>query len=279
MKNHIELMNLYWTSAGIFPGRAEISRFDFKDRVEASARAGFTGIGIWHTDLEHTLQYRTLKEMKRILDDHGIRHVELEFLNDWFLAGARRAEADSRKKRLFEASEMLHAKHIKVGDFYNSNCPMPHLIESFAALCAQAENYGATIGFEIMGCAVVNNLKDALTMVETAGAKNGGLIIDIYQVANLGLTYEEISQIPLPYLINVELNDGTLPGSADHDPSNRRFCGEGAYDVKGFINCVKNMGYSGPWGVEVISEKLAELPLKEMSTRAFHTTIAQFVDG
>ena len=274
--NNVELMNLFWTTAGVFPGRGEISRFDFKDRVEVSAKAGFKGIGIWHTDLEHILQYRTLKEMKKILDDNGIKHVELEFINDWFLDGARKSESDSRKKRLFEASEILHAKHIKVGDFYNSTCPMPHIIESFAALCAEAENYGATIGFEIMGCAMIDNIKDAITMVETAGAKNGGLIIDVYQVSNLGMTYEEISHIPLKYLTNVELNDGTLPGNPDHDPTNRKLCGEGEYDIKGFINCVKNMGYAGPWGVEVISEKLAKLPLKELSTKAFNTTLAEF---
>jgi sugar phosphate isomerase/epimerase len=274
--NNVEFMNLYWTTAGVFPGQGEISRFDFRDRVEASAKAGFKGIGIWHTDLEHILQYRTLKEMKRILDDNGIKHVELEFINDWFLDGARKAESDSRKKRLLEASEILHAKHVKVGDFYNSTSPMPHVIESFAALCADAENYGATIGFEIMGCAMINNIKDALSMVETAGVKNGGLIIDIYQVANLGMTYDEISRIPLKYLTNVELNDGILPGSPNHDPSNRSFCGEGEYDIKGFINCVINMGYTGPWGIEVISEKLALLPLNELSTRAFNTSMAEF---
>ena len=274
--NNVEFMNLYWTTSGVFPGQGEISRFDFRDRVEASAKAGFKGIGIWHTDLEHILQYRTLKEMKRILDDNGIKHVELEFINDWFLDGARKAESDSRKKRLLEASEILHAKHVKVGDFYNSTSPMPHVIESFAALCADAENYGATIGFEIMGCAMINNIKDALSMVETAGVKNGGLIIDIYQVANLGMTYDEIRRIPLKYLTNVELNDGILPGSPNHDPSNRSFCGEGEYDIKGFINCVINMGYTGPWGIEVISEKLALLPLNELSTRAFNTSMAEF---
>jgi sugar phosphate isomerase/epimerase len=274
--NDIELMNLYWPTSGIFPGKGEISRFDFKDRVEASAKAGFKGIGIWHTDLEHILQYRTLNEMKRILDDNGIKHVELEFITDWFLDGARKAESDSRRKRLFEASEILHAKHVKVGDFYNSACSMPNLIESFAALCAEAEKYGATIGFEIMGCAMIDNIKDAVTMVETAGANNGGLIIDIYQVANQGWTFEDICSIPLKYLTNVELNDGTLPGSPNHDPTNRKFCGEGEYDIKGFINCVTNMGYTGPWGVEVISEKLALLPLKEMCTRAFNTSLAEF---
>lgn len=274
--NNVELMNLYWTTAGIVPGQGEISRFDFADRVKASAEAGFNGIGIWHTDLEHILQHRTLQEMKSILDNYGIKHIELEFIADWFLDGARKAESDSRRKRLFEASAILQAKHVKVGDFYNSICLMDRVIESFSALCAEAEKFGATIGFEIMGCAMINTIQDAVTMVETAGANNGGLIIDIYQVANLGMTYDEIRSIPLKHLTNVELNDGTLPGSENHDPSNRRFCGEGEYDINGFINCVTGMGYTGPWGVEIISEELALLPLKEMSTKAFNSTMVQF---
>jgi sugar phosphate isomerase/epimerase len=277
MKTQVELMCLYWTTAGVYPGRGEISPYDFKDRVQAAAQAGFTGIGIWHTDLEHILIHRTLKEVKQILNDNGIITLELEFLTDWFLDGARKAESDNRKRRLFEASAALQAKHVKVGDFYNSACSKPRIVESFAALCDEAKGFGASIGFEIMGSAMISNLQDAINMVETAGAENGGLILDIYQVANLGMTCEAIRRIPLRYLTNVELNDGTLPGNPDYDPSNRRFCGEGEYDIKGFIHCIKKMGYTGPWGVEVISERLATLPLKELSAKAFTTTIAQFV--
>ncbi|MBI9049203.1 MAG: sugar phosphate isomerase/epimerase [Anaerolineaceae bacterium] len=276
MNHPIELMNLFWTTAGIFPGQAEISRFDFIDRVAATANAGFKGIGIWHADLEHILQFHTLKGMKRILDDHGIKYVELEFLNDWFLEGARKDESDSRKKRLFEASQVLHAKHVKIGDFYSSVAPMNKIIDAFGSLCAEAKQYNATIGFEIMVCSMINQLGEAINMVEKANVENGGLILDIYQVANLGMTYEEISRIPLKHLINVELNDGTLPDNPNHDPSNRCFCGDGEYDIHGFIYCIQQMGYAGPWAVEVISESLCKLPLNEMSTRSYTTTLAQF---
>ncbi len=217
--------------------------------------------------------------MKMILDDNDIKYIELEFLTDWFLDGARKVESDSRKRRLLEASEALHAKHIKIGDFYNSSCPMPRIIEAFAVLCAEAENYGATVGFELMASSMIDNLKDALTMVETAGAKNGGIILDIIQVVNLGITFAEVSRIPLKYLINIELNDGTLPGSPNRDPSGaRRFCGEGEFDIKGLINCVHNMGYVGPWAVEVMSEELTKLSLVELNTRAFKTTMAEFIN-
>jgi len=277
MKNNVELMNLYWTTAGVFPGDGDISRFDFKARVAAAAKAGFTGIGIWHTDLEHILYHHTLPEVKMMLDDNGIKHLELEFLTDWFLTGARKAESDSRKRRLLAASAALGAKHVKIGDFYNTPCPMPQIVEAFAALCQEAAGYGATIGFEFMASAMLNNLKDSLTLVETAGAKNGGLILDIVHVVNIGISYEEISRIPLPYLINVELNDGTLPGSPRHDPSRaRRFCGEGEFDIKGFIQCIHQIGYTGPWAVEVFSTELTGLSLDTLNTQAFNTTMAQF---
>jgi sugar phosphate isomerase/epimerase len=279
MKDSIELMNLYWTTSGIFPGTGEISRFDFKDRVEAAARAGFKGIGIWHTDLEHILLHRTLEEMKMILNDNGMKYVELEFLTDWFLTGARKAESDGRKRRLLEASAALQAKHIKIGDFYNTPCPMPQIIEAFAALCKEAEEYGATIGFELMASAMIDNLPDSLALVETAGAKNGGLILDIVHVVTLGITSEELSRIPLQYLVNVELNDGTMPGSPRHDPSRaRRFCGEGEFDIKGFIKCIHKLGYTGPCAVEVFSKELTRWSLEALNTQAFKTTLSQFED-
>ncbi len=279
MKNEVELMSLFWTTSGVFPGDGEISRFDFKDRVEAASRAGFKGIGLWHTDLEHDTIQRPLKEMKMILDDNDIRYVELEFLTDWFLDGGRKGESDSRKRRLLEASAALNARHVKIGDFYNSVVPMPRIIEAFAALCSEAEQYGATIGFEVMGCSMIDNLKDAITLVETAGAKNGGLILDILQVVNLGMTYAEISRIPLQHLIGIELNDGTLPDSPRYDPSRaRRYCGEGEYDIQGLIHCAQKMGFTGPWAVEVMSKELAVLSLEELATRAFTTTMAEFID-
>lgn len=277
MNNNAELMCLFWTTAGVFPGKGEVSRFDFRDRVEAAAKVGFKGIGIWRTDLEATLLHRSLGEMRAILDDNGIEYLELEFLTDWFLEGPKKRESDRRKKVLFEASEALGAKHIKVGDFDNSVCPMPRLIESFAALCAEAREYGATIGFEFMPSSIVSDLKGSLALAEGAGAENGGIVLDIAHVANQGIAREELSRIPLKYLVSVELNDGILPGSPNHDPARaRRFCGEGEFDIEGFIAHMSGMGYAGPWAVEVFSEELCSLSLEELSRRAFDTTIAEF---
>jgi sugar phosphate isomerase/epimerase len=114
-------------------------------------------------------------------------------------------------------------------------------------------------------------------MVETVGAKNCGLIVDIVHVVRIGIPYEKVNRIPLRYLINVELNDGTMPGNPNHDASGaRKFCGEGEFDIKGFIQSIKKTGYAGPWAVEVFSKEVAAMSLEESNTRAFKTTMAQF---
>src|SRR5215471_2477120 len=135
MHSDIDLLASYWTiSCGLPHTDKEYSPFDFRDRVESAARAGFTGFGIWHADLEHVLKKRTLKEMKQILDDNGIKHVELEFLTDWFLTGERKERSDNCKALLLDAAEALQAHHVKVGDFYQQTIPMAGLIEDFATL-------------------------------------------------------------------------------------------------------------------------------------------------
>lgn len=280
MNQNVDLLASYWTiSAGLPHTDREYSPFDFKDRVESAAKAGFKGFGLWHADLDHILERRSLKEMKQIFQDNGIRNIELEFLTDWFLDGERKRQSDFTREKLLTAAEVFGASHVKVGDFLRQTTPMPHLIESFAKLCSEAAKHGTRIGFELMPFAMIDTLQDSLTMIEGAGVKNGGIILDLWHIVKLKIPYEEVGRIPLQYLVSVELNDGTFeaPWSLHEDTVNhRRLCGEGEFDIKGFIDCVQKAGYSGPWGIEVLSEELREKPLDELTTRSFNTTMSQF---
>jgi len=281
MERDVELLASYWTIAGgALPHTdREYSPFDFRDRVIAAAKAGFQGFGLWHADLDHILESRSLREMKQIFDDNGIEHVELEFLTDWFLDGERKKQSDIQKRKLLTAAEALRAKHVKVGDFFSEKYSMPRLIESFAALCADAAEYGTRIGFELMPFAMLTTLEDTLAMVEGAGAANGGIIFDLWHVVKLAIPYEEVARVPAKYVLGVELNDGTFeaPWSLHEDTINhRRLCGEGEFDIRSFIDSVERTGYRGPYGIEVLSEELRQKSLEELTTRSFDTTLAQF---
>jgi sugar phosphate isomerase/epimerase len=281
MTGKTDLLAAYWTLAvGAEPHTDhEYSTVDFKDRVSAAARAGFTGMGFWHADLSHTLQKYSLKEMKQILDDHGIRHVELEFLTDWFVADeARKKQSDVTKQMLFSAAEALNARAIKVGDFVRTLCPMSRLTEAFATLCREAESCGARIAFEMMPFCIIDSIQSARALVEGAGAKNGGIYFDLWHIVKLGIPYEDVASFPKQYLCGVELNDGYLKSMIDfveETTQHRQLCGEGEFDIARFVSVMRDQ-WDGPWGIEVLNRELRRLPIETVVQKAFSTTAAQF---
>jgi sugar phosphate isomerase/epimerase len=282
MTDGVHLVASYWTFAvGAEPhSDHEYSTASFRDRVAAAATAGFDGFGIWHADLEHALKSQSLRDLKRVLDDHGMVHIELEFLNDWwFRDGERHAACELRKRLLLDAAEAFEAHHIKVGDFFNTPAPMPQLIDAFGVLCQQAAGRGTDILFELMPFANVKTLAGALELIEGAAAANGGIILDLWHMVKLGIPYAELARIPLSYLGGIELNDGTLeaPWDLHEDTINhRRLCGEGEFDVRGFVDSMLAAGYRGPWGIEVLNAEMRNWPLERVAQRSASTTRAQF---
>jgi sugar phosphate isomerase/epimerase len=258
----------------------EYSTSPFAERVAAAARAGFSGFGIWHADLEHTLRSISLGDMRHILDDHGMKHVEIEFLSDWWLGdGKRRQASDATKRKLLEAARVLGARHVKVGDLFNSPVELPELVEGFAALCNEAREYGTRILFELMPFARINTLADALELVTSADAPNGGIVLDLWHLVKLGISYEDAARFPMRFIGGIEINDGTFtaPWSLFEDTINhRRLCGEGEFDVRGFVTTMLDAGYTGPWGIEVLNGELRTWPPERIAERAATTTRAQF---
>ncbi|QRK07206.1 sugar phosphate isomerase/epimerase [Archangium violaceum] len=281
MTEHPELLASYWTVAGGAEPHTdrEYSPIDFRDRVSAAARAGFRGMGLWHADLTHSLKRYTLTEMKRILDDHGIVHVELEFLTDWFVDGERRVASDQTRRMLLTAAQALGARHLKVGDFLRTPCPMPGLIESFAGLCEDAAEHGTRVGFELMPFSTIDSLPRALELVTGANAPNGGIVLDLWHIVKLGIPYQAVAEFPVNSIFSIELNDGRLksmPDLVEETTQYRNLCGEGEFDVRGFVDVMSAAGYRGPWGIEVLSKALRQLPIEEATRRAYDTTLAQF---
>jgi sugar phosphate isomerase/epimerase len=281
----IELLDLYWTSAGpadVHVGR-EWSTFEWADRCAQATRVGFRGLGLWHADIEHQLETRTLADMKRIFDDAGLIHLQVEFLADFFVEPGLQARTDSDLRRglLFDTAATFDAHHIKVGNIPGTPCQPGRLTEEFAALCDDAANHtDATVVYEFMPFDVnVNTLDAALELVEGAGRPNGGLAIDTWHMAKLGIAPEDLRRIPPEYLSWVELSDGqyqNMEDPIDETVNHRRLPGEGEFDIPAYVDACLEAGYRQPWGVEVLSAELRSLPIEQEFERAYETTAAQF---
>jgi sugar phosphate isomerase/epimerase len=283
-----ELMALYWTVSGpvdVHYGR-EWSLFEWRDRCQQAAATGFHGIGLWHADVAHQLQTRTLAEMKQIFDDAGLEYLEVEFLADFFVAPGEpaRTESDRLRKQLFETAATFDAHHIKVGNIPGTPCELGRLTEEFAALCADAAQHTeAKVAYEFMPFDVnVNTLDKALELATDAHAPNGGLAIDTWHMGKLRISPTDLRRIPPEQLAWVELSDGqqeTMEDPIDETINHRKLPGEGEFDVPGYVAALQEIGYPGPWGVEVLSAELRSLSIEDEFKRAYETTLAQFGAG
>ncbi len=267
----LPLLATCWTLAGdVLPSAADASSpFPLERRVRAAAQAGYRGIGLWYGDLlQQSRQPGGLKALRQQIDALRFELVELEFLTDWFCEGAARQQSDIRRRLFLHAAAELGARHLKVIP------PMPgqtvdasRLVEAFGELSREAAKHGLAIAMEMMPMSALPSLTDNLALVEAAGAANGGLLLDIWHVQRSGAKdFRTLAELPTSAILAVELNDARAEpeGGLFEDTLNGRLpCGEGEFDIAGFIGALWQAGYRGPVGVEILSPRFRALEPEE----------------
>jgi sugar phosphate isomerase/epimerase len=274
-----DLIASCWTAAGNADalGGNTPSPIDLRTRIEAAAKAGWSGMGLLHADLiqaRDTIGYPVLRQ---ILEDNGIIHVELEYLMDWWEIGVRRATSDRVRAELFAAVEPLNPIHIKIGPgVLEDPVESAVLRESWSNLCEDAATCGVRIALESAPYSYFPSVESIVRLVTEVGHANGGLLLDIWHVYRSSMGYAEMAKIvPREILFAVEVNDakakaiGTL---LEDTINNRELCGQGDADVPGFIRAIDQIGFDGPWGVEIISDVHRARPIDEALEVAYTTT-------
>lgn len=284
-----DLIASCWTSGGNTAPlwEPDTSPIDIRTRIETAARTGWQGIGIWHNDLIEIRQDLGLEEVARILRDNGLDHVELEFIGDWWTTGEQRTQADLLRREMLDAAPILGARHIKAGcgldptllsvqDITDPGPDKDLLAEEFDRLANDAAAAGVKIALEPSPFSHLPTLQSAVDLVTTVGNRNGGLMLDIWHIHRAGTGFDDIARITPPeYVFGIEIDDGRtdLVGTLWEDTINSRvFPGDGDFDVPAFINAVAALNFTGPWGVEIISDQLRGMPL-EAGLRGVHDAV------
>lgn len=282
-----DLIAACWTSAGdAVPFRnGPLSPIDVRERIRAVAEAGFTGFGLTREDLVVAREQIGLDGIAASLREHGITTVQLERLTDWWATGERRREADRARSDLFDACGVLGVDNIKVGaDDEGAPIEYGPFCEAFDALATDAARFDVKIGFENTPFSYrVRTTEEAIALVTEVANPNAGVVLDIWHAYRGGTDYRAIAEtLPLEYVVGVELDDGDaepvgtlLEDTFDH----RRPCGEGVFDVVGFVLAVREIGWTGPWGVEDMSVTSRSLPVDAALARARDGVLATFAEA
>lgn len=280
MSPNAHLLATCWTTAGdAAPDRPDQgSPLGLRERAEAAAAAGFTGFGLVYADL---LQYEHrygLAGVRSILDDSGLSYIEVEALTDWWTDGAVRAASDATRTVLLKACEELGAHHIKIhGDVDNGGWDADRAVGELARLASDADKVGAKIGIEFLPWSKIQTVHDALRLCEACGHPGAGIIIDAWHTERGGTPPADLAAVPPERIVGVELcdADAEVVGTLFDDTAHRRkLCGHGDFDLPAFVAAIRQAGWNGPWGVEILSDEFRRLPVHDASAAAFQSAAA-----
>lgn len=273
-----------WTSAGNARPLAgdERSPESIGDRIDAVADAGFTSMGLTHADVVALSQTVGLSSVAEHAAKQDVRITELEMVMDWYETEDRelRSSADRVRDDLLAAAVELGASHIKAGcDYLDRDWDLEHLAREFGQFCSLADETGVRVALEPQAFCHVKTPEHALKLIDLSESASAGLCIDIWHLERIGYSHERLASIDSARILCVELNDAAAQpvGELIEDTiTNRRLPGTGSFDLAGFIGAIRATGYSGPWGVEMLSDDFRRTPLRIALRDAYASTASVF---
>ena len=279
------LIASYYTLAGVrpFEGPLGPSPRDLRSRIEAAARAGYSGIGVDWLDLRASVGRYGHKTIKSMLSDNGLDYFEIEGVGDWYAGGAARQASDEAKRDIFDAAQRIGVSQIKLtGNIVGRSVSTKVMREEFSRFCLESAEVGTAVVLEMVCISDIADLKTAIDVIGETAAANGGLLVDIWHFIRGGVPITELAALPAGLIRWVELDDGAafpVGSIISEQLDDRRLCGEGAFDIPAFLAAVDSAGYRGAFGVEILSNELRAMSLEEGARRSYQQAALQFVSG
>lgn len=266
-----------WTSAGDTSPLDEdpCSPETFQHRVQAAAAAGYVGMGFILADLEVAETLYGVKTMRTILEDNGITKLEVEFLSGWWDAEDRQAAKD--RERMLYFTEKLGGTTFKISpDDTGEQWNLESWAERLHHLAEQTSDLGARVAIEFLPWMNIATVGDALGLIQAADHPNAGMVLDVWHIEHMATPHSEIAQLPAQTIVSVELSDANARvGSWTEDTvRNRKYPGEGQFQLESLVSAIRNAGFQGPWGVEILSTEHRSAPIEQGLSRAAQTARA-----
>jgi sugar phosphate isomerase/epimerase len=270
-----------WTSAGnVAPlDNPEVSPFSAVDRVHAVASTGWAGIGFAQDDLRVIRETVGFPALRTEIDAAGLRHVEVELASGWW----REDDLSWRGtwELLLEAAHELQASFVKIGTAFGSPVDdITPFVKPLRQIADEAAAVGTRVALEPLPFGLIGSIPQGADLIRAADHPSAGLLVDFWHVFRAGTTLPELVEcLDSNIVFGVELSDAQLEsiGTLFEDTRDRRsLIGHGAQDVVGFIRAMRDAGFDGPWGVEILSVEHRQRPLLEALTLARDSALKTF---
>ncbi|WP_243636798.1 sugar phosphate isomerase/epimerase [Rhodococcus sp. Eu-32] len=278
-----EMIAACWTSAGNVRPDASPARspIPIEERIDTVAAAGFAGMGIVAADLADIEATIGLQKLRTLVDRSGLTYVEIEMLEKWWIPRDEESNTYRTRDLLFRAADALGPTHIKIGSEEGPPRDLEPYTEALLELTREAASHGTRIAIEPMPFSIISTIPVGAELARATGHSDCGIIVDAWHVFRAGTTLDELRSSLTPDVVfGIELDDADdeIVGSLFEDTMNNRLlCGEGSFDLTGLVSVLRDIGYEGTWGIEILSTEFRETPLDRALARAI-ASARPFVD-
>ena len=232
---------------------------DFREKLAAISRAGFTGIEIFEQDF---LAYDgAATDVGWLVRDYGLEIMLFQPFRDFEgLSEPFRSRAFDRAERKFDLMNSMDADLVLICSNLSAHAlgGIDRAADDLAELGDRAKAKGLRIGFEALAWGRhINDHRDAWEAVRRADHSHVGLILDSFHTLSRKIDPDTIRAIPGDKIFFVQLADAPL---IDMDlfywsRHFRNMPGEGDLPVVDFMRAVSSTGYAGPLSLEVFNDQ------------------------
>ncbi len=207
------------------------------EQVGVAAQAGYSHVGlrlipVAGQPFHHVLD---VNEVEKRLADTGVRVLDVEVFRLTPEIKINEFESTIATAARLRATELL---------VHGADPDASRLTETFGRLCDLAASYGLSANLEPMPWVDVSNLAKAQRVLDAAGRKNSGLLVDAIHFFRAGDSPGALTKLPRQYLRYLQLCDARPERPSDMQEiirqarSDRLFPGEGGLDLKGLLDAL-----------------------------------------
>lgn len=256
-----------------------VGHLSFTDQIEVAKGMGCTAISITPPTYFKTLVAGiSTTEMKSRAADGGVKIAHFDPLCRWLPAWMPNNTDVSLLPILnisvddalwmMEALEVTSATAIVTAP--KKDVPsLDYVTEHFAALCDTTSGIGVRCDLEFIPGWGLPSLDEAISVVQSAGRPNSGIMFDTWHFRRSGGTDDELRSAPVELLTSVQISDGPI------DPDDgvslvhsmmyqRQMPGTGEFEIDALLDVLRERGVRGNIGLEVLSLDLADMGVREL---------------
>lgn len=255
----------------------------FEDDLAAYAQAGWTAVEIWLTKLEAYLESHEVAEVRKRIEDHGLRALGASGQGGLLLSRGPEREAhwERFRRRLGILAELGVPTLVLAADFV-SDPGHDELVLAAASLVEAGElatRHGIRLALEFQKSArFCASLDTTLALLAQCRAPGVGVCLDLFHYYTGPSKFEDLAYLTRENLAWVQVCDlaGT-PREVAGD-SDRILPGEGDFQPGPILSHLAHLGYDGAVSVEVLNPQLWRIPADRVADAALRA-LARTLEG